>query len=815
MAVATSNQLPIDSRPRHGRWRSFQLLALAVLSFAFVAAGAGTTGAIAAGGGTACVNPGGTGGCSSTIQSAIFLAGPGGTVNVAAGTYDESRIIIPFSITITGAGATSTIVDAQQKGRVFLIATESGSAASVTINDLTIENGNTSGGFCGLPIAPQVKQACVVTQQQLSALDTAGLVQDLMDTANLTSSNLPGQVTPALSSTAFGGGILQFGPGALDLNDVILFKNTATASGESAIAAGGGIAMLNGGSLSLTNVTLDGNAAAILSAGLGISLGGGIALFGSTATLNSTLLQNNVAFSIEADLGISAGGGIAEAANLGSLGAPTVSPNAPTRTPSSLSLTNVNLNNNETGGLALFGLSLGGGIASLGGSSASILNATLTSNQILNQTIGSAISFGAGIFQGRGGPSSLTNVTVNSNTVTDMTATPSVALAGLGIHLPAALKLPANVQMPTDSISVGSNGLPGIFGPVDPNAPTPVAVSAGGGVAAVRGGSITLTNATVDANGATIGGNLAQASGATLALDGSIVAAPSMDSNCSGVITSSGYNVSDDGSCNLTATGDLQNTNPELGPLQDNGGPTLGAPGDTSPTLTQALLTGSPAIDHIAAGVCPPPATDERGVTRPQGPSCDSGAFEVVKTTTKTQPLYAPPPPVETAPAKSCTVTSPAIGTATVCTLTLTAALGPSSALVDTITSPGGAGISACSATQGLQCQPQAPNESSVQVVCSGPSPCPTGATITLTIFSNTAGALHESVAITPEGFQAQTFDVSPIPSVSFESTQSNPPTQACNGVLIPIYALCPLPNQTPSGPTQLPALLPFPAGLS
>jgi len=34
----------------------------------------------------------------------------------------------------------------------------------------------------------------------------------------------------------------------------------------------------------------------------------------------------------------------------------------------------------------------------------------------------------------------------------------------------------------------------------------------------------------------------------------------------------------------------------------------------------------------VASG-CPPPATDQRGVTRPQGPACDIGAFEVVATT--------------------------------------------------------------------------------------------------------------------------------------------------------------------------------------
>jgi hypothetical protein len=53
---------------------------------------------------------------------------------------------------------------------------------------------------------------------------------------------------------------------------------------------------------------------------------------------------------------------------------------------------------------------------------------------------------------------------------------------------------------------------------------------------------------------------------------------------------------------------------PNLGPLQDNGGP----------TLTMEPLPGSPALGTAVAGLCP--ATDQRGV--PRTATCDLGAYQ-------------------------------------------------------------------------------------------------------------------------------------------------------------------------------------------
>lgn len=83
-----------------------------------------------------------------------------------------------------------------------------------------------------------------------------------------------------------------------------------------------------------------------------------------------------------------------------------------------------------------------------------------------------------------------------------------------------------------------------------------------------------------------------------------------------------GNNLSSDGTGNLTGTGDLPNTNPQLGPLAFNGGP----------TRTCALPAGSPALDGGFDTTQSPfnLATDQRGAGFPRktGAGVDIGAFE-------------------------------------------------------------------------------------------------------------------------------------------------------------------------------------------
>jgi hypothetical protein len=98
-------------------------------------------------------------------------------------------------------------------------------------------------------------------------------------------------------------------------------------------------------------------------------------------------------------------------------------------------------------------------------------------------------------------------------------------------------------------------------------------------------------------------------------------------SNEQGTVTSLGYNLSsDDASGFLNQTSDQNSTDPMLGPLQDNGGP----------TFTHALLTGSPAINagdpnFNPNNFNPPMLYDQRGTgfARVVNNRIDIGAFEV------------------------------------------------------------------------------------------------------------------------------------------------------------------------------------------
>lgn len=153
----------------------------------------------------------------------------------------------------------------------------------------------------------------------------------------------------------------------------------------------------------------------------------------------------------------------------------------------------------------------------------------------------------------------------------------------------------------------------------------------GGGLVVTNAGptTITLTHDTVVNNSAAgEGGAFRNGTGNTIKYRNTIFSGNSAGSAPAGPTcreaggatnTSLGGNRSsgDVTGCNLTATNDVNGAALELGPLQNNGGP----------TDTYQLGTGSQALNADPNDSnCP--SSDQRGVPRPEGSACDAGALE-------------------------------------------------------------------------------------------------------------------------------------------------------------------------------------------
>ncbi|MBI2021675.1 CSLREA domain-containing protein [Candidatus Daviesbacteria bacterium] len=242
-----------------------------------------------------------------------------------------------------------------------------------------------------------------------------------------------------------------------------------------------------------------------------------------------------------------------------------------------LTLTNSTITNNS---IATFG---GGGIFNTTTGTLTVADSTISNN---NATSPDLSHGGGGIYSDTGGGVTISRTTINGNTTTGR---------GGGI---LGQDPTINITNSTISGNTALNG-GGIFN---------------------RSGTVNLTNTTVASNIATDNGGGVWNFSGTMNIKNTILAANSATTasdDCAGAITSLGYNIASDASCALGGTGDLNSTNPMIGPLASNGGP----------TMTHALLPTSPAIDLVPLSSCTV-ATDQRGVARPQGAGCDSGSYE-------------------------------------------------------------------------------------------------------------------------------------------------------------------------------------------
>jgi hypothetical protein len=229
----------------------------------------------------------------------------------------------------------------------------------------------------------------------------------------------------------------------------------------------------------------------------------------------------------------------------------------------------------------------GGGLYNAPGGKMTIINSTISGNGAISSCKH------APCFIGGGGIYNAHTLTIHDSTISANSAPSGSAIYSIGGV--------ATINNTTINGNVGSNVA--VFGYL---------------------GSLTMSNTTVAGNSGGIFAENSSIVKTTVTLQNSIVANNGV--NCAGGIASNGYNLSSDSSCNFNNAGDLNDTNPMLGPLQNNGGP----------TNTQALLFGSPAIDAGNPSGCTGGdghllTTDQRGKPRPDPEDtggCDMGAYE-------------------------------------------------------------------------------------------------------------------------------------------------------------------------------------------
>ena len=380
-------------------------------------------------------------------------------------------------------------------------------------------------------------------------------------------------------------------------------------NGRQADENGGGIR--NDGTLTVKNSTVSGNSAGNDSGcrtddlALLCSEGVGIWNAGTLTVMDSTVSGNSAPF----------GGGIANRQG-------------------NLTLVDTKFLTNSAQGCQSIGAVLcsgGGGIWNSG---------TLT---MLNSMVsGSTADWGAGIYN-RGLPT-LTDCTVSGN---------SAGFDGGGILNFETLAL-IDSTVADNMAGQSGGGIANEAGTLEVSRSTlsgNVAVAAGGGIINLAGAAAELLNTTVSANTADTGGGIY--TGGELFLASSTIAendAPTasaiydpgtpdavrtsitntlVEGNCAGSsLGSDGHNIESPGdTCGFDqATDQPAEDQLNLGPLEDNGGP----------TKTHALLENSAAIDRVPEADCVDGSgealgVDQRGELRPAGVSetCDVGAFEV------------------------------------------------------------------------------------------------------------------------------------------------------------------------------------------
>ena len=265
-----------------------------------------------------------------------------------------------------------------------------------------------------------------------------------------------------------------------------------------------------------------------------------------------------------------------------------------------------------------YGFQLAGGILNNG--NLTLDHVTVTGNTMTTDA-GDFWQGGGGIYNGDGASLNLIDSTVSNNTSgwtgggiysffnTSTSIVRSTVSDNLALDVAGGLRILGNGEIVNSTLSGNTS------------------TTWHGGAMFITDGAVTVLNSTIVGNNApsgTAGGLMVATFGAPVAVTvQNTIVADNGTYGCQiegnptvAVLTSLGNNVFTDGSCSPISSDQIV-ADARVDALGNNGGP----------TLTRALLAGSPALDAADAAVCP--ATDQRGVARSQGVGCDVGAFEV------------------------------------------------------------------------------------------------------------------------------------------------------------------------------------------
>jgi filamentous hemagglutinin family protein len=276
------------------------------------------------------------GGTTVSLRDALFYSNVGAvtnptitfSTNPANGTdfstaqtiaLTQGELLINKSITVDGSTTGSTIVNGQNQTREMEIdGTSSGD--TVTVNNLTLTDGNASSNTSGLGAGRADDGGGLLVYTE-NSLDATVAINNSTISNNVSPGNNGGggiyiatsgsgvatvtvndsTISGNASSSNNGGGIVNDGYGGtatLNITDSTIANNTATGNGGGIFNEGNGS---NGATLTINNSTVSGNSSG--------SVGGGIYNDHAAATLviGDTIVAGNTASTTDTDLANNAG----------------------------------------------------------------------------------------------------------------------------------------------------------------------------------------------------------------------------------------------------------------------------------------------------------------------------------------------------------------------------------------------------------------------------------------------------------------------------------------------------------------------------